>query len=240
MKVCKKCLIEQDESNFAKNKNNKDGLVNYCKECEKIRSLEYRVKNREKINLKNKDRRKKNPDKHKEYYKKYVEKNPDKSSKERLRLYRQNPEFVEKEKERRRKYYQDNIEREREIRKKYYHNNKESERKKNDFWRKQKMKEDGFFRMKRRLRDRVRDYMNGEHISKKTKDIVGLDYKEFKTYISNKFTENMNWDNYGDWHLDHIIPLCEAKTEEDLFKLNHYTNLQPLWAEDNLKKNRKL
>jgi hypothetical protein len=215
-------------------------LVNYCKECEKIRSLEYRVKNREKINLKNKDRRKKNPDRHKEYYKKYVEKNPDKSSKERLRLYRQNPEFVEKEKERRRKYYQENIEREREIRKKYYHNNKESERKKNDFWRKQKMKEDGFFRMKRRLRDRVRDYMNGEHISKKTKDIVGLDYKEFKTYISNKFTENMNWDNYGDWHLDHIIPLCEAKTEEDLFKLNHYTNLQPLWAEDNLKKNRKL
>jgi hypothetical protein len=50
----------------------------------------------------------------------------------------------------------------------------------------------------------------------------------------------MNWDNYGDWHLDHIIPLCEAKTEEELFKLNHYTNLQPLWAEDNLKKNRKL
>ena len=71
-------------------------------------------------------------------------------------------------------------------------------------------------------------------------EIVGLDYEEFKTYISNKFTENMNWDNYGDWHLDHIIPLCEAKTEEEPFKLNHYTNLQPLWAEDNLKKNRKL
>jgi hypothetical protein len=49
----------------------------------------------------------------------------------------------------------------------------------------------------------------------------------------------MNWDTYGKWHLDHIIPLYEAKTEEEILKLNHYTNLQPLWAEDNLKKNRK-
>ncbi len=53
MKKCKKCLIEQDDSNFSKNKNNKDGLVNYCKKCEKIRTSNYRIKNREKINLKN-------------------------------------------------------------------------------------------------------------------------------------------------------------------------------------------
>jgi|688.fasta_scaffold290625_2 hypothetical protein len=239
MKVCKKCLIEQDESNFAKNKNNEDGLVNYCKECEKIRSLEYRVKNREKINLKNKDRRKENPDKHKEYYRKYVEKNPDKSSKERLKLYRQNPEFVEKEKKRRKKYYQDNIDREREKRKKYYHLNKDEERKKNNNWRKEKMKTDGFFRMKRRLRDRIRDYMKGEYISKKTSDIVGLDYNDFKNYISGMFTEGMCWENYGKWHLDHIKPLCTAKSIEEVYLLNHYTNLQPLWGDDNLKKNRK-
>jgi len=64
MKKCKKCLIEQDDSNFSKNKNNKDGLVNYCKKCEKIRSSNYRIKNKEKINLKNKIRRNNNPEKY--------------------------------------------------------------------------------------------------------------------------------------------------------------------------------
>lgn len=48
----------------------------------------------------------------------------------------------------------------------------------------------------------------------------------------------MNWDNYGlnGWHLDHIEPLSNAKTEEDVMRLNHYTNLRPLWGEDNIKK----
>lgn len=71
-------------------------------------------------------------------------------------------------------------------------------------------------------------------------EIVGLDKEEFKSYIQNKFTEGMSWDNYGKWYLDHIIPLCNAKDENEALLLNHYTNLQPLWAEDNLRKNRKL
>jgi len=46
----------------------------------------------------------------------------------------------------------------------------------------------------------------------------------------------MNWHNKGKWHIDHIIPLKAAKTEFEVIALNHYTNLQPLWAKDNLTK----
>ena len=50
----------------------------------------------------------------------------------------------------------------------------------------------------------------------------------------------MNWDNHGEWHIDHKIPLSSAKTEKELIGLCHYTNLQPLWALDNLKKGNKI
>lgn len=50
----------------------------------------------------------------------------------------------------------------------------------------------------------------------------------------------MSFDNQGEWHLDHIIPLATAETEEEIIRLNHYTNFQPLWAFDNLSKGSKI
>ena len=74
----------------------------------------------------------------------------------------------------------------------------------------------------------------------KNQEFYGIfDKENFKLYIESKFTEEMSWENYGEWHLDHIKPLYLSENEEDLLLLNHYTNLQPLWAEDNLRKNRK-
>jgi hypothetical protein len=70
----------------------------------------------------------------------------------------------------------------------------------------------------------------------RTHQILGCSFKEFKIYIENKFTEGMNWQNRGEWHFDHIYPLSLAKNEKHLIELNHYTNFQPLWAKDNLKK----
>lgn len=81
---------------------------------------------------------------------------------------------------------------------------------------------------------------NNDWIKKtKTESILGCKFEEFKIYIEKQFTEGMNWENQGEWHLDHIKPLKLAETEEEVIILNHYTNFQPLWAEDNLKKGSK-
>jgi len=72
-------------------------------------------------------------------------------------------------------------------------------------------------------------------------ELLGIDIVGLKSYLESKFIGNMSWDNYGlyGWHIDHIIPLSSAKTEDEFYKLCHYTNLQPLWAKDNWKKGNK-
>lgn len=72
--------------------------------------------------------------------------------------------------------------------------------------------------------------------SKKSLEIIGLNTIDFRNYLESKFETWMSWENYGlyngelnyGWDIDHIIPLSSAKTEEELIRLNHYTNLQPL------------
>ena len=72
----------------------------------------------------------------------------------------------------------------------------------------------------------------------KTFEIVGCTPDELKNYLEGLFVDVMSWDNYGlyGWHIDHKIPLSSANTEEELLSLCHFTNLQPMWAQDNLKK----
>lgn len=67
-------------------------------------------------------------------------------------------------------------------------------------------------------------------------DLVGCSLDDLRKHLEAQFTIGMTWDNYGDWHVDHVVPLCSADTEEKLYELCHYTNLQPLWAADNISK----
>lgn len=72
-------------------------------------------------------------------------------------------------------------------------------------------------------------------------DILGCSIEYAKQFLADKFSEGMSWNNHGEWHIDHIIPLSSAGNNLKLLKnLGHYTNLQPLWAHDNLSKNAKL
>jgi hypothetical protein len=77
---------------------------------------------------------------------------------------------------------------------------------------------------------------NGKH----TDELLGCSIEELKNYLTSKFQKGMTWGNYGKgWHIDHIEPLCRAKTYKEFETLSHFTNLQPLWAEDNLSKGNK-
>ena len=71
---------------------------------------------------------------------------------------------------------------------------------------------------------------------------LGCSIIELKTHLESKFQEGMSWDNYGEWHIDHIKPLSkfQLKNKDEFLLAVHYTNLQPLWAEDNLKKGNKM
>jgi hypothetical protein len=107
-------------------------------------------------------------------------------------------------------------------------------------------------RLLRRVRRRIKDCLHiilGKEsliqirIGIKTEDIIGCSSEEFKTHIEKQFTEGMSWNNYNEWHLDHIKPISmfnlivdDKLDETEVKKANHYTNLRPLWAKDNLSK----
>lgn len=155
-----------------------------------------------------------------EYAKKYRELNKTNITKQQKEYRNKNKDKIKK---RNKKYRENNKERIRFIRRQY---------------KKMKWETDPLFKLKETYRSRIYAAFKVKYWNKgnTTKDILGIDYIELFKYIENKFTDNMSWDNQGEWHIDHIIPLSSANTKEELIKLCHYTNLQPLWAEDNLKK----
>jgi hypothetical protein len=151
-------------------------------------------------------------------------------------------------------YNQKNKEKINIIKQRYVDNNKEKVKKSKKEWFNKnptyqnewvvnKYKKDSLFRLANIMRSRTRLFFKSKNIKKKndTFEIVGCTPEYLMEYIEKKFTDGMSWEIFGSHiHIDHIIPLSSAKTEEEIYKLCHYTNLQPLWAEDNLKKSNKI
>jgi hypothetical protein len=137
-------------------------------------------------------------------------------------------------------YRKNNRERMKVIREIYKKNNKEKISEYRRYYSNKRRKESDLVRVMENVRRRTNHFFSYKNIRKKGSifDILGCSLEEFVTHLENQFIEGMNWENHGKngWHIDHIIPLSSAKTEEEIYKLCYYTNLQPLWAEDNLKK----
>lgn len=147
-------------------------------------------------------------------------------------------ENPEKYKEQTHKYYEKTKESQLQKKKVWIENNRE---KYNSYWVNRK-KDDPSFSLLCGMRTRLWGYLKKKNITKrnKTLDIVGCTPELLKEHIEKQFVDGMTWGNRGKWHIDHIMPLSSAETEEELYALFHYTNLQPLWAEDNIKKRDKI
>jgi hypothetical protein len=89
------------------------------------------------------------------------------------------------------------------------------------------------------VRNRIKDCVKTGYSSSLLK-YLGCSVSEYRTYLENLFVKDMRWNNWSlkGWHIDHIIPICnfDLNKEEEVYKAFHYTNTQPLWALDNLRK----
>jgi len=179
------------------------------------KTQEWRKKNPEKAKERAANYQAENKDKCRGIRKKWKERNPDKLKAQRARYYAKNKERFQRN---------DAIRLAKQIRKK------------------QRKAEDPIFAMAERLRNRLHIAFKNGGFKKQscTEKMLGCTFKQFTQHIERQFTDGMSWDNRGEWHLDHIVPLSCATTIEGLEKLSHYKNIRPLWAAENLSKSNNL
>lgn len=250
MKACSQCGELKDHSGFSKNKNSKDGLQSSCKSCQKNayklnkeRKLEYQKayyrSNKKQILEYNKKYRIENYESLSAKWKSYYDLNKEYISKYKRDHYQSNRENIL---DYQKKYRESNKDKISAFKKSYYIYNKKSIVNKYKIYRYNKIKTDPLYRSICNLRSRLNKFCRAASLDKKfhTMDSVGLSTHEFKLYIESLFVNGMSWDNYGKgddkWSIDHIKPLRTAKTIDDVYTLNHYTNLQPLWNPQNFSK----
>lgn len=125
--------------------------------------------------------------------------------------------------------------------KEYYALNKTKIQQQKIKYQSNRLKTNPYFRMTQNLRRRINSALHGKNKSQNTLSMIGCTIEELKLYLEKQFTKGMSWDNYGEWHIDHIKPCAsfDLSLENEQKLCFHYTNLQPLWAEDNLRKSYK-
>ena len=219
MKCCTKCKVVKNIEDFPKRENR-------CKDCRNLYYKVFKENNSEGL---------------KKYREEYRENNQELLKEKRNIYYNDNQELLKLKSS---KYRDEN----REVinsKKREYYKKKETKEKVNIYIKSRK-ENDSLFKTLSNIRSLIRKSIKYGGYSKRSKtyEILGCSFDEFKIYFESKFENWMNWDNNGlyngeynvTWQFDHIIPISIAKTEEDLIRLNHYTNFQPLCSRKNLEK----
>jgi hypothetical protein len=126
--------------------------------------------------------------------------------------------------------------------KEYYRINKQKILLCHKAYERMKLKTDPIFRLQKNLRRRLNLALKDVFKDETTMKLIGCNLIELKTHLQNSFKEGMSWENYGKWHIDHIKPISSfnLKNPKNQKLAMHYTNLQPLWAKDNMSKGDKI
>lgn len=231
----------------------KRSSVKWTKEYKKIYEREYRIKNKDRINENRRKNKEENIERYREYGRKYYANNKKKfarglkSFEEQERLRQKDRESHVRNREKRKEYDKNwrlrNLEHVAKYQKKQQQDPKNRNRYR-AYWRKALNKKlaDPSKKLKHYLRCRIGNFLRGENKSNKSSlNLLGCSIEECWKYLESKFQPGMTRKNYGLWHVDHIKP-CNSFDLTDLEQQKicfHYNNLQPLWAEDNLKKGAK-
>lgn len=248
-KLCLKCKEEKSVNEFHKNCRNKDGLEIYCKVCKSLRAKEYNarpdVMEKRKKRIKEYEAKPKNKKRRKDYIKEYLSNPENKEKTKRQTLeYRSKPEVKERIK-RYQKDYNSKLENKEKTKKQHREYNSRFEvKERKSKQAKIRRETDLNFKLKCNLRRRVNRALENNSKSASTMELIGCSIEFLKEHLQNQFKEGMTWENYGiyGWHIDHIIPCTSFNLvdPEQQKKCFHYTNLQPLWAEENLRKGSKI
>lgn len=124
----------------------------------------------------------------------------------------------------------------------YYQKHKEKIKQRSKEYLYKRIDEDPAFKILQRCRARLYKAIKGKTKTKRTKDLIGCSPEYLLQHLESQFQDGMTWDNYGEWHIDHIRPCAsfdftDEKQQKECF---NYRNLQPLWAENNFSKSAKI
>jgi hypothetical protein len=270
MRLCKICGKEYPETKeYWELRGNKpcrkecrfcfnDSRKQYREENNNSSNKRYRQENKEKISSSNKRYRQENKEKISSSKKRYRQENKEKISSSNKRYYQENKEKVISSNKRYRqenkekvislneRYRQENKEKISSSNKRYYQENKEKIVQQKVVYKRNLRKTNPAYKIRTNISRCINKALRKQSSTKDGSCLSKFPYTmiELRQHLEAQFQPGMSWENYGQWHIDHIIPqsklLYTSMDDENFKKCWALENLQPLWAVDNLKKGSKI
>lgn len=228
-KKCYRCSVEKDVCEFHKQTSSKDGYMGICKDCRKIKSKSDYHKNT--LNKKLSVTGKTcgvcfNEKKISLFHKQIGSKDGYRSMCKKCRSdkfkndYRNLSEFSKIHQERTKEYRINN------------------RKKVNEYFKDRYIRKPHEYAWRGMLGSVIRRL--GRKKESSTYEVLGYSAEQLKNHMENLFVEGMSWDNWGEWHIDHKIPISNFDKDEDPKIVNSLKNLQPMWAAENIRKSNKI